>query len=97
MNREAPLTLAEEIAYIAEAAYRRGFQQGHLCYHRKDCVNINEIQEWRFNKDIADDHECYLEAVPPPFGNRKHSSARNRLDMEITGRHMPLLKYVLKK
>lgn len=66
--------LANEIAAVMEAAYRRGFQQGALL--SPDDI---EIAEWRFRPSDAD---RYHVSTTPPKGRCADVPAIKRLKIE---------------
>lgn len=64
--------LAEEIAAVTEAAYRRGYQQGHWVG-----TDADEIADWRFCP--LGDYFRYRTAVTPPGGTAPEEPAIQRL------------------
>lgn len=67
-----PRRLARRIAEVAEAAYRRGFQQGHDVCRRGDRLVV-DLDRWRF--------EIPLAKAPSPTGDRP-TTALERLDIQ---------------
>lgn len=67
--------LAEEIAAVTEAAYRRGYQQGHF-----KGTDANEIADWRFCP--LGDYFRYRTSVTPPGGTDRERPAIDRLNIE---------------
>jgi hypothetical protein len=67
-----PRRLARRIAEVAEAAYRRGFQQGHDVCRRGDRLVV-DLDRWRF--------EAPLDKSPSPTGDRP-TTALERLDIQ---------------
>jgi len=70
--RLTPHRLAKRIAEVAEAAYRRGFQQGHDVCRRGDRLAV-DLDRWRF--------EIPLAKAPSPTGDRP-TTALERLDIQ---------------
>lgn len=64
--------LLREIAQIAEAAYRRGFQQGHDVCRRGDRLVV-DLDAWRFG--------ITLDRAPSPTGGRP-TTALERLGIQ---------------
>ena len=80
---EAYPWLAEEIAAVAEAAYRRGYQQGAI-----SGANDYAIAEWRFKP--VDATKRYKTAATPPKGRapsvpaiRRHRSEAANASYEV--------------
>jgi hypothetical protein len=67
-----PTRLLRRIAEVAEAAYRRGFQQGHDVCRRGDRLAI-DLEAWRFG--------IPLDQAPSPTGDRP-TTAVERLDIQ---------------
>lgn len=67
--------LAEEIAAVSEAAYRRGFQQGNISGQSDD-----DVADWRFRPLGA--YERYRTATPPPGSRVRSEPAIERLAAE---------------
>jgi hypothetical protein len=67
--------LAEEVAAVTEAAYRRGYQQGHF-----KGTDAGEIADWRFCP--FGDYFRYRTAVTPPGGTDRERPAIDRLRIE---------------
>jgi hypothetical protein len=70
--REVMWTIAE----VAEASYRRGFQQGHDAERRSDPLQC-DLHEWRFSTPP--------EVSPPPTGESEPILAIHRLVMQHHG------------
>lgn len=70
--------LLQAIAYMAEKAYRRGFQQGYWCANEDDTYgDVHELAEWRFNHTL---HEAIS-----PYVNGPSMFSLNRLNIECGG------------
>jgi len=69
---QRPNKLLRRIAQVAEAAYRRGFQQGHDVCRRGDRLVV-DLERWRY--------EIPLDKSVSPVGHRP-STALERLDIQ---------------
>lgn len=67
-----PTRLVRRIAEVAEAAYRRGFQQGHDVCRRGDRLAV-DLEAWRFG--------IPLDKAPSPTGDRA-TTAVERLKIQ---------------
>lgn len=72
MNRQRRRQLELVIARVAEAAYRRGFQQGHDTATRGQALEV-DVARWRFGVP--------LHRAPSPHGYRE-TTAADRLRIE---------------
>lgn len=83
MTRREMDQLVEEIARVAEHAYRRGFQQGFLTARTDDPPTEDQVARWRFAGDTAS------VGAPGTISDGRKASQVRRLEIEHTNAVSP--------
>jgi hypothetical protein len=87
VNEQDKQQLLKEIATIAESAYRRGFQHGHLAASGEmggKAPNDREVANWRFAKHSKEASVC----PPGTTYAGKRDDLLDRLEWELDDQNM---------